>query len=204
MGDGDFVPFTPRLIRRDSTYAPSADSEPNATDPVPCAPQPCEQQPNEPNAEALAEAPDEALAEAPDEALAEASDDPQEDLSPTASPFSIALEVAIQSSTRDAEIRCAAIRLACIATGRILRHAVAFDPQIVARFVDDAILAARRDDAFVRVDCIQHAASSTRGRSFRQDERLDTGEVALDFPSGGLGATLEERAALAVRAAADA
>ena len=195
MGDGEFVPFTPRIIRRGSACVPNADSEPSATDPEPCAPQACEQRLNEPNAEALAEA--------PGEALQEGSNEPQEDLSPMATPFSIALGAAIQCSTRDAEIRCAAIRLACIATGRILRHAVAFDPQIVARFVDDAIVAARRDDAFVRVDCVEHATSSTRGRSFRQDERLDTGEVALEFPSGSLGATLVERAALAVRAAAD-
>lgn len=116
--------------------------------------------------------------------------------------FSGALESALWRSMQQAEIRREAVRLACIATGRILRHAVAFDPKVIDRFVADALEAAQHENAIVRVHPTHLAMLADRGSQCRSDERLGPGDVIVELPWGSIGATLEERAVFGTCAAA--
>ncbi len=84
------------------------------------------------------------------------------------------------------EIRRQATRYACIAVGRLLRHAVAFDPAVIARFVDDAIEAAS--------DARAHVTTSGVG--------MQPGDVVVEIPGGSISASLETRAELMVEAIA--
>lgn len=86
-------------------------------------------------------------------------------------------------------IRNEAIRLAAIACGRALRHAALIHPQVIARFVDDALEAAGNPKSF---------SIGSNG----SDGALDFGEVLIQCDGSFIGAELETRAELLVRAAA--
>jgi|SRR5579872_1412844 len=84
------------------------------------------------------------------------------------------------------EMRSQATRYASIAVGRLLRHAVAFDPAVIARFVDDAI----------------DAASDARARVTTSGVGMQPGDVVVEIPGGSVSASLETRAELMVEAIA--
>jgi len=119
-------------------------------------------------------------------------------------PFGCALQAALDAQVRAAEVRCAAIRLACMAVGRVLRHALVLDPKLILRFVDEAIAAAQGQPGVVLVHPAHAGTLAAGGIGCRADERLADGDVAIELATGSVGATLEERAALAVQALADA
>jgi Flagellar assembly protein FliH len=101
-------------------------------------------------------------------------------------------------------IRAAAIRFAAAACARALRYAVDRNPHLVARFVDEALRAAGiPHNAVVRVaPSVTSAGAASKEHDFVADSSLTPGDVIIDCAAGTLGATLEERAELLVRAAA--
>jgi hypothetical protein len=101
-------------------------------------------------------------------------------------------------------IRVAAIRFAAAACARALRYAVDRNPHLVARFVDEALRAAGiPHNAVVRVaPSVTFAGALSKEHDFVADSSLTPGDVFIDYAAGTLGATLEERAELLVRAAA--
>jgi hypothetical protein len=102
------------------------------------------------------------------------------------------------------EIRNEAVRLASIACGRALRHAVVLHPKVIAAFVDDALRSAgTRQVERIRVhsDVAQHV--DPRCGPVQIAEELSPGDVFIDLNNGSVGATLETRAELLVAAAAE-
>jgi hypothetical protein len=101
-----------------------------------------------------------------------------------------------------ADVREEAIRFATIATARALRSALR-DATVLTHYVDDALRACGRPvSAAVRLhpgDAIAYRPQ--RGVRIAADASLDRGAIAVDFPDGTVGATVDERAALLVRAA---
>lgn len=87
-------------------------------------------------------------------------------------------------------IRNEAIRLAAIACGRALRHVAVAHPQAIASFVDEAFAAAGRPT--------HHSTSS-----HLNDATLEFGEVVIQCDGSRVGADIETRAELLVRAAAE-
>jgi len=115
------------------------------------------------------------------------------------------IETAIVADDFGAAVRACAIRFAAIACARALREAIARNPLFVARFVDDAILAAGGiEGARVRLSPQDAAAcADTLACEIVADAALQTGEVRIEKDGGSVGATLDQRAGLLVRAAAD-
>lgn len=105
----------------------------------------------------------------------------------------------------DALVRARAIELAGVACARALHAAVARNRLFVARFVDDAIAAAGKSSAKrVRLSPDDAAAIAGRvGADVVADPAVEAGEVVVETPSGSVRATIEERSASLVRAAAD-
>lgn len=101
-----------------------------------------------------------------------------------------------------ADVREEAIRFATIATARALRSALR-DAMILTHYVDDALRACGRPvHAAVRLhpdDAIVYRPQ--RGVRIVADPSLVRGALAVDYPDGTVGATVDERAALLVRAA---
>jgi len=85
-----------------------------------------------------------------------------------------------------------------------LRYAVDRNPRLLARFVDDALRAAGSPKtATVRVaPATATAAGASTKHDVVADDTLSLGDVLVDCDAGVLGATIEERAARLVRAAA--
>jgi hypothetical protein len=107
---------------------------------------------------------------------------------------------------RAASLRDEAIRFASIATARALRTTLAHDAAALTRYVDDALHACGR---VTRARVRLHPADAQLYRPRRDVEVIaDTsamrGQVAVETDTGTVGATIEERAALLARAAADA
>lgn len=103
-------------------------------------------------------------------------------------------------------VRAAAISVAASACARALRYAIDRNPRLIARFVDDALAAA---GVLSGVTTVRVAAGSaahvTPDRSpaaITEDAALNPGDVFVISDHGVVGATLEERAHLLVRAAA--
>ena len=100
------------------------------------------------------------------------------------------------------DMREEAIRFATIATARALRSALR-DATVLTQYVDDALRACGRPvSSAVRLhpdDAIAYRPQ--RGVRIVADVSLDRGAIAVDFPDGVVGATVDERAALLVRAA---
>jgi hypothetical protein len=103
-----------------------------------------------------------------------------------------------------ARIRAAAIRFAAEACARALHYAVDRNPHLVARFVDEALRAAGSPhNAVVRVaPAATSVGVASKEHDFVADSSLEVGDVFIDNAGGTLGATLEERAELLVRAVA--
>lgn len=185
MTEPSFLPFVPRPRRQEKTRDVPLD---------PAAPQVFEQTRDELQPEKPPAAPKIDLSE---------PQQPEEEQPPADEPdalFSSELRSALAQAARRAEIRAEAVRLACLATGRILRHAVAFDPKVVARFVDDALAAAQDEQAIVHLNSAHRSALSARGPQYVADERAAAGAVAVELAAGDVAATLEQRAELVVRA----
>jgi len=104
-----------------------------------------------------------------------------------------------------AAVRQRAIKLAGEACARALREAIARNPMFVARFVDDAIEAAGGASCKnVRLSPIDSAACDGHvAVRVVADERIARGEVVVELNNGTVEATLDKRAELLVRAAAD-
>lgn len=103
------------------------------------------------------------------------------------------------------EIRHEAIRLASIACGRALRHAVLLHPGVIAAFVDDAIAAAglpQRARIRVHPDSIASIRASHHDRI--GDDDLSPGDVVIECNGVSVGAGIDTRARLLVAAAAEA
>jgi hypothetical protein len=103
----------------------------------------------------------------------------------------------------EAAVREEAIRFASIAAARALRVALV-DETAIAKYVDDALRACGRGGrATVRLhprDAL--AYRPTRDLDVVSDDSCEAGQVMIELPTGSLGATADERAALLVRAAA--
>ena len=102
-------------------------------------------------------------------------------------------------------IRERAIELAGAACAQALHAAIARNPLFVARFVDDAIEAAGRSSAR-RVRLSPADAAACGGRiavDIIADDTMARGEVAVECANGTVGATIDRRAELLVRAIAD-
>lgn len=103
-------------------------------------------------------------------------------------------------------LRSEATRFAAIACARALRVSLAEDPARIVHFVDDALRACgRTDHRRVRLAPLDAAAyRPQRDVDVTIDVMLERGEVAVDTGYGEIRATLEQRAQLLVKAAADA
>ena len=103
----------------------------------------------------------------------------------------------------EAAVREEAIRFASIAAARALRVALV-DEATLARYVDDALRACGRGGrATVRLHPRDaRAYRPTRDLEVVSDDSCEAGQVVIELPTGSLGATADERAALLVRAAA--
>jgi Flagellar assembly protein FliH len=110
----------------------------------------------------------------------------------------------VSAESEETRIRAAAVDLAAAACARALRYAVDRNPRLLARFVDDALRAAGSPkSAIVRLaPPTAIAAAATLEHDVVADSTLSPGDVFVDCDAGELGATIEERAARLVRAAA--
>lgn len=119
-------------------------------------------------------------------------------------PVEVAAACAIETEYPDVvSVRDLAIELAAAACARALRYAVDRNPRLLARFVDDALRAAGNPkDAVVRVATPTAFTGDHPGtHALVADPSLSAGDVFVTCDAGTLGATIEERAALLVRAA---
>src|SRR5450755_509343 len=124
---------------------------------------------------------------------------------PSAATLSPPNEIAQPLVASDEEcIRTAAIELAAVACARALRYALDRNPRLLARFVDDALRAAGAPmRAIVRVAPTQTSVlADACAHEIVADPALSLGDVFIDCAAGTLGATVDERAALLVRALA--
>jgi hypothetical protein len=102
------------------------------------------------------------------------------------------------------EIRNEAVRLAAVACGKALRHAVMLHPRVIAAFVDDAIAAAGHPlTARIRVHPASVGAIATPQYDRVGDDCLSPGEVVVECDGVNLGADVDSRAELLVSAAAE-
>ena len=103
-------------------------------------------------------------------------------------------------------LRAEATRFAAIACARALRVSLVENPATIAQFVDDALRACGR---VARARLRLHPTDAAAYRPRRDvdvsaDAHLERGEIVIETDSGSVGATLEQRALLLAKAAADA
>ena len=112
-------------------------------------------------------------------------------------------DTAIAHDRLDVIIREEAIRFASIATARALRTAL-LDSAALTHYVDDALRACGRPaPPVVRLHPSDaHAYRPQRDVEIAADVSCDRGEIRIAVAGGEIGATIEERAELLVRAAA--
>lgn len=193
MGDESFVPFVPRQLTTPNEAQRQRDQSPARANSAVV---------QEPDAEVKTELESEVETQANSETKADVEtpmiqavvDIPTVVSEPTARGCDHALE-----------IRREAIRLAAIACGRALRHAVLLHPGVVAAFVDDAIAAAglpQRAHIRVHPGSIAHVRAPHYDRI--GDESLSPGDVIIESNGVTLGADADARARLLVSAAAEA
>lgn len=183
MPDTGFVPFAPRRLCSASDSARNASDDPAAGH--------GEAEPQEPIAESGTL--DEPAAVESETIIA---DEPSTALDPSRGHNCADVDAAC--------IRAAAIRFAADACARALHYAVDRNPRLVARFVDEALRAAGSPhNAVVRVaPGATSVGVASKEHDFVADSSLEMGDVFIDCATGTLGATLEERAELLVRAVA--
>jgi Flagellar assembly protein FliH len=199
MGDGDFVPFVPRKVsnmsaepsvREQPTDGFSNDEATEATYDVPACDVPSvnDSGPDDKIQTDVVDY-DDAVAGIPAATTGELLVSPVADVAP-------------KTCDHDLAIRNEAVRLAAIACGRALRHAVMMHPAVIARFVDDAIEAAGHPHARIRLHPDSVATIVVPDHELIADERLSPGDVMVECDGTSVGATLIERASLLVSAAA--
>jgi flagellar biosynthesis/type III secretory pathway protein FliH len=200
VGDESFVPFVPRQLTRVSgslgEREHSSVPEENAL-----------QHGVEPNTNAQPESKAERETRAEIEAGAEIQAPTKADSEPSpmpAAPARVPVEVIASRCDHALEIRREAIRLAAIACGRALRHAVLLHPSVIAAFVDDAIAAARLPQhAHIRVHPGSVAHVSATQHDSIGDDDLSLGDVVIECNGVTVGADADTRASLLVTAAAE-
>ncbi len=102
------------------------------------------------------------------------------------------------------QIRHEAIRLAAMACGRALRHAIVLHPRIIAGLVDDAIAAAGNPEhARIRLHPDAVAAISSPDHDCISDETLGVGDVVVELDGSSVGASMDTFAELLARAGAE-
>jgi len=184
VGEESFVPFVPRQLARVSGHE---------AEPIPSA------QP-----ESKAERETTLEVEAGSEIQVQTKADP-EPPPISAAPARVPPEVTVSRCDHALEIRREAIRLAAIACGRALRHAVLLHPSVIAAFVDDAIAAGGLPQhARIRVHpgSIAHVGA-TQHDSIGDDD-VSPGDVVIECNGVTVGADTDTRAGLLVTAAAEA
>ena len=203
MAEREFVPFLPRRFARPDSS--SSDSELvaeeartgvngiiDSIDPEPVKP---------PIAE-----PPEVLQSAEDAGAAVDQDDSEPTLPCETHIENVAREVSPIDPVCDHafEIRNEAVRLASIACGRALRHAVLLHPQIIAAFVDDALrISGGRTIKRILVHERLVSYVDQHHRSVEGNADLSPGDLVIDVDDGSIGADLETRAELLVAAASE-
>jgi hypothetical protein len=185
-GDESFVPFVPRQLKRMSDE-----------------PQEREQSHVPVNDTASQESEPKAKLETEVEAQAKSETQPS---TVQVAAVGVRTEVAQPSICDHAlEIRHEAIRLAAIACGRALRHAVLLHPGVIAAFVDDAMAAAGLPQhARIRVHPASIAYIAAPHHDRIGDDTLPLGDVEVESNGVTLGADTDTRAGLLVNAAAEA
>lgn len=199
VGDDNFVPYVPRQLNRMSSglVGPAQNRVPEINQ----APG-CEDNTNAAR-ESKAESPTPADVENQAEPTAQTIDDPGAARSPAASQPTTSCDG--NHCDHALEIRREAIRLAAIACGRALRHAVVVHPGVIAAFVDDAIAAAGLPQhARIRVHPGSIAQMSASHHDRIGDDDLSLGDVVVECNGVTVGADTETRASLLVTAATEA
>ena len=105
-----------------------------------------------------------------------------------------------------AAVRSEAIRFAAIACSRAFRHALAEDNALITTFVDDALRACGRSThptARLNPSDVM-AYRPQRDVDVIAEDALERGEIIIETDAGRVTATLDERAAVLVEAAAHA
>ena len=100
------------------------------------------------------------------------------------------------------EIRNEAIRLAAIACGRALRHAVLLHPALIVAFVNDAMNRAESETATaIRINPAH--AELLNSPIAVADDQCEIGDLLIEFTSGSIGADVVSRARALVASAAE-
>ncbi len=194
MSEGEFIPFvarraaelTPEPAGPERTDDAAAREDPSANDTVQAQPEAA----LEPEAPSDAEAVD-AASDCADSS-ADVVPTPGEPAAPTERPCD-----------HSQQIRNEAVRLAAIACGRALRHAVMLHPGIIAAFVADALAAAGHPaQARIRLHPDSIAAVEVPHHDLIADEACAPGDVIIECEDTSVGATVLERAELLANAAA--
>jgi len=200
MGDSDFVPFVPRRASHASDEPPAREQamEDNGLgEPVEVAYE-----------RASSDAPRASDDSVDDEirrdmVTHDSMSEPSSAMTDAVLTSAVVQSVAAEACDHSLAIRNEAIRLAAIACGRALRHAVMLHPAIIARFVDDAIEAAGYPaHARIRVHADSVAAITAPDHDRIAHERLSPGDGTVECDGTSVGATLLKRASLLVSAAA--
>jgi hypothetical protein len=195
IADEDFVPFVPRQlaqaihadnVSRSSTLI-DKDAQSPAEEPVRAADEPT------------------LTADAPTSASVTPDVTPSPEVQVHAETTSSTTTNAVRHECDHAlEIRNEAVRLAAVACGKALRHAVMLHPRVIAAFVDDAIAAAGHPlTARIRVHPASVGAIATSQYDRVGDDCLSPGEVVVECDGVNLGADVDSRAELLVSAAAE-
>ena len=206
MSEEEFVAFVaPRLPAANG----QATGEPPAGEPPAGEPPAGEPPANEPPADELRTgeqvAEESAVAESAREAAVAAEETSSVEVPPAAGPMRTddrAPATLVTPCEHADQIRRQAIRLATIACGKALRRAALIHPGVIAAFVDDALAAAGAPGgARVRVHPVV-AAQLSPGHEIIADGDLDRAAVFIESEGASVGADLDTRAGLLVRAAA--
>ena len=219
MDEREFIPFSPRRVVLAQSQAPAmatqaldppddahihasdaeampADTQPDLPEPLPTADD------SDASADTVRVAPGSPVEASQEVAAAQQDQAPQESAGPLTIPEADA-HSDLRRCEHSFEIRNEAVRLAAIACGRALRHALLIDPAVIAAFVDDA-LAVAPGRAVHRI-CV-HASLATHldpaRRAVQAAHGLSPGDLLIDVDGGTIGATLKTRAELLVEAAA--
>jgi hypothetical protein len=194
IADEDFVPFVPRQlaqaihadnVSRSSTLI-DKDAQSPAEEPVRAADEPT------------------LTADAPTSASLTTDVTPSPEVQVHAETSSTTTKAVRHECDHALEIRNEAVRLAAVACGKALRHAVMLHPRVIAAFVDDAIAAAGHPlTARIRVHPASVGAIATPQYDRVGDDCLSPGEVVVECDGVNLGADVDSRAELLVSAAAE-
>jgi hypothetical protein len=195
IADEDFVPFVPRQLAQ----AIHADNASRSSTPIDKDASPPVDEPVRP-VDASASPPD-----APTSASLATEVAPSAEVQVQVESPNTTTKARPRECDHALETRNEAVRLAAVACGKALRHAVMLHPRVIAAFVDDAIAAAGHPlTARIRVHPASVGSIATPQYDRVGDDRLSPGEVVVESDGVSLGADLDSRAELLVSAAAEA